>query len=121
MIRRRTILCFLFAGLAIGCQYKVPLMNSPVNVTGKLTKAGKPIGNLTLMLQPTETGHMVPLAVGADGSFQGSVVPGKYAFYLVANEDGSSSLAGIDSSLLQASMDRTLTVQPEQTQLDVAL
>lgn len=121
MNHRRLFLSVACCCLFLGCQYKVELMNTPVDVTGKLTKAGKPLGNLTLVLQPLETGHVVPFSVGNDGSFKGNIVPGKYAYYISANEDGSSNLAGIDSSLLQASMDRTIKVQQGQSQLDVAL
>ncbi len=121
MTRFRSIVLVLIACLFVGCQYKAPLMSTPVDVSGKLTKDGKPMGNVTLMLQPLETGHMVPLSVGADGSFKGTIVPGKYAFYLAAKEDGSSNLSGIDNSLMQASMDRTVTVQQGQAQLEVAL
>jgi len=112
----------LFVGVSlIGCQYKVPLMNTPVDVSGKLTKGGQALGNVTLMLQPLETGHPVPLAVGNDGSFKGTIIPGKYAYFLVAKEDGSSNLNGVDKSLMEANMTRTVKIEPGQTQLDVSL
>lgn len=115
------LLAFLLISF-IGCQYKVPLMNTPVDVSGKLTKSGKAIGNVTLMLQPLETGHMVPMAVGSDGSFKGTIVPGKYAFYVAASDGGDpSSLSGIDAALKEASMDRTVIVQPGQSTLNVEL
>ena len=122
MNSRRFFLLVAIALLFAGCQYKVPLMNTPVDVTGKLTKGGQPLGNVTLMLQPLETGHMVPLAVGSDGAFKGTIVPGKYAYYLTAGDNGDASvLNGIDASLKEANMQRTVTVQAGQTSLNVEL
>lgn len=117
----RLLLVLALACVSIGCQSKVPLMNTPVDVVGKLTKAGKPFGNVTLMLQPMETGHMVPMKVGADGSFKGNIVPGKYAYYLSADEDGGDLLQGLDASLTEANMQRTVTVQAGQSSLEVNL
>ena len=118
----RLLLVLALACVSIGCQSKVPLMNTPVDVVGKLTKAGTPVGNVTLTLQPLETGHMVPMKVGADGSFKGNIVPGKYAYYLSASEDGGeSALQGIDASLKEANMQRTVTVQAGQSSLEVNL
>ncbi|MFM8573712.1 MAG: hypothetical protein ACKOAU_19110, partial [Pirellula sp.] len=97
------------------------LMNDPVNIAGKLTQGGKPLGNITLMLQPLENGHPVPLAVDSDGTFKGSAIPGKYAYYLVSKEDGSTPTASVNASSMQASMDRTVTIASGQTQLEVAL
>ena len=118
----RLLLVLALACVSIGCQANVPLMNTPVDVVGKLTKAGKPVGNVTLTLQPMETGHVVPMKVGADGSFKGNIVPGKYAYYLSANEDGGeSALQGLDGSLKEANMQRTITVQAGQANLEVTL
>jgi len=118
----RLLLLLALTCVSIGCQSNVPLMNTPVDVVGKLTKAGKPVGNLTLTLQPLETGHMVPMKVGADGSFKGNIVPGKYAYFISANEDGGeSALQGLDGSLKEANMQRTVTVQAGQANLEVTL
>jgi hypothetical protein len=122
MNQRRFFLLLTCMFLFTGCQYKVAIMNEPVSVSGKLTKGGQPIGNVTLMLQPLETGHMVPMAVGSDGAFKGTVVPGKYAYYLAPSDSGdTSALIGIDASLQEAKMTRTVTVQPGQSNLSVEL
>ena len=118
----RLVLLLALACVSIGCQSKVALLNTPVDVVGKLTKAGKPVGNLTLTLQPLETGHMVPMKVGGDGSFKGNIVPGKYAYFISANEDGGeSALQGLDASLKEANMQRTVTVKADQPSLEVTL
>lgn len=122
MNQRRSFFVMILICLFIGCQYKVAIMGEPVSVSGKLTKDGKPLGNVTLMLQPVETGHMVPMAVGSDGAFKGTVVPGKYAYYLAPSDGGdASALNAIDASLQEAKMTRTITVQPGQVSLNVEL
>lgn len=118
----RLLLLLVLGCVSIGCQSKVPLMSTPVDVVGKLTKAGKPVGNVTLTLQPLETGHMVPMKVGGDGTFKGNIIPGKYTYFLSANEDGGeSALQGLDATLKEASMQRTVTVQEGQSSLEVTL
>lgn len=98
------------------------MLSESVNVSGKLTKSGRPLGNVTLMLQPLEKGHPAPLKVSVDGSFKGSVVPGKYAYFLMPLDEANAAvLNGIDASLKEANMQRTITVQPGQSQLDVTL
>jgi hypothetical protein len=125
MNQRRSFFVVILMCLLTGCQYKVAIMDEPVSVSGKLTKDGKPLGTVTLMLQPLESGHMTPLKVSADGSFKGTVVPGKYAYFLapienIENSD-TSVFNGVDASLKEASMTRTVTVQPGQTSLNVEL
>lgn len=116
---------FLVLGLIClfsGCAPKVELLNEPVGVSGKLTKSGQPLGNVTLMLQPLEKGHPVPLKVGADGSYKGSVVPGKYAYFLMPLDEANAAvLNGVDASLKEANMQRIIALQPGQNQMDVAL
>ncbi|MFY7893074.1 MAG: hypothetical protein ACOVOJ_10310 [Pirellula sp.] len=116
---------FLVLGLIClfsGCAPKVELLNEPVSVSGKLTKSGQPLGNVTLMLQPLEKGHPVPLKVGADGSYKGSVVPGKYAYFLMPLDEANAAvLNGVDASLKEANMQRIIALQPGQNQMDVAL
>ena len=116
---------FLVLGLIClfsGCAPKVELLGEPVSVSGKLTKSGQPLGNVTLMLQPLEKGHPVPLKVGADGSYKGSVVPGKYAYFLMPLDEANAAvLNGVDASLKEANMQRIIALQPDQNQMDVAL
>ena len=116
---------FLVLGLIClfsGCAPKVEMLNEPVSVSGKLTKSGQPLGNVTLMLQPLEKGHPVPLKVGADGSYKGSVVPGKYAYFLMPLDEANAAvLNGVDASLKEANMQRIIALQPGQNQMDVAL
>lgn len=121
MTSLRSLLVIGLLCLFSGCSYKVEMLSEPVSVSGKLTKSGQPLGNVTLMLQPLEKGHPVPLKVGADGAYKGSVVPGKYAFYLTPLDEANAAvLNGVDASLKEANMQRTISLEPGQSQLDVS-
>lgn len=120
----RSYVSLLLLVLAItGCGYRAEMLKGPTEVTGKVTKGGQPFGNVVLMLQPLETGHPAPLEVKADGTFKGTLVPGKYAYYLAPSNDPAQAgvLNGVDSGLKEANMQRTVTVAEGQSQLDVTL
>ncbi|MBU6236336.1 MAG: hypothetical protein KGQ51_00825 [Planctomycetes bacterium] len=113
----------VLAGLAllIGCGPKVEMNQGPVSVSGKLTASGAAVGDVLLTLQPLDTGHVVPISVGADGSFRGEVIPGKYAYYVTANEGKPGAIDKVPADFRQASMTRTVTVSAGQSTLDIAL
>ncbi|MFM8262583.1 MAG: hypothetical protein ACKN9S_09920 [Pirellula sp.] len=122
MISSRSLLVLGLLCLFSGCAYKVEMLSEPVSVSGKLSKSGQPLGNVTLMLQPLERGHPVPLKVGADGSFKGSIIPSKYAYFLMPLDEANAAvLDGVDASLKEANMQRTITVEPGQSSLNVEL
>lgn len=122
MISLRSLLVIGLLCLFSGCAYKVEMLSEPVSVSGKLSKSGQPLANVILMLQPLEKGHPVPLKVGADGSFKGSIVPGKYAYFLMPLDEANAAvLNGVDASLKEANMQRTISLEPGQSQLDVSL
>ncbi|HVK12777.1 MAG TPA: hypothetical protein VM597_28760 [Gemmataceae bacterium] len=64
------------------------LKSEPVDVTGKVTAGGAPLGNVQIVFQPTGSDLSVqtPAAVGADGTFQVRLIPGKYVYYFQARE-----------------------------------
>ena len=122
MTSLRSLLVIGLLCLFSGCSYKVEMLSEPVSVSGKLSKSSQPLGNVTLMLQPLEKGHPVPLKVGADGSFKGSIIPGKYAYFLMPLDEANAAvLNGVDASLKEANMQRTITVAPSQSSLNVEL
>jgi hypothetical protein len=94
---RTTLLAALAVALA-GCGGDPPRMADRVKVHGTVTLAdGKPIRDVMLTLQPTQTGHLAGFKVGADGRFSGEAIPGKYAFSLQPREgaDRTKSLAAL--------------------------
>lgn len=107
--------------LLVGCGPKIVLNSEPTSVSGKLTVAGTPIGNVLLTLQPLETGHPVPIKVGSDGSFSSQVIPGKYAYFVTPMEDKAGAIDKVPADFRQANLTRTVTVTAGQTTLELPL
>jgi hypothetical protein len=95
------------------CGPTVKPMGDMITAKGKLSKGGAPVGNVTLTLQPLGNGHLAPLAVGTDGAFQGSLVPGKYAWFVGKSEaaESKATLESIDPKFYEADMGRTVEVK----------
>jgi hypothetical protein len=106
----------------VGCSTSVQKMGASTELKGNITKAGKPVGDVLLTLQPTGDGHVVPLTVAADGTFKGEVVPGKYAYYIgkSASKASEQAIKQVDPKYYQANMTRTVTVESGKD-LDIAL
>lgn len=116
-------LSFALMGLVLltGCGPRIEMKSDPVSVSGKLTVSGGAVGDVVLTLQPLDHGHLVPMTVGTDGSFSGKVIPGKYAYFVSANEDNPGAIDKVPADFRQASMDRTITVTSGQSTLNVDL
>jgi hypothetical protein len=97
----------------VGCSNSVQKMGTSSELKGNITKAGKPVGDILLTLQPLGDGHVVPLTVAADGTFKGEVVPGKYAYYIgkSASKSSEQAIKQVDPKYYQAIMTRTVTVE----------
>ncbi|MCI0376870.1 MAG: hypothetical protein L0215_04640 [Gemmataceae bacterium] len=81
---------FLLASLSLlGCGAHSGKNPDPVEVEGRVTLKSKPVSGVTLQLQPTGTGTQASLPL-KDGTFRGSVTPGKYTYYV---SEGSNTAA----------------------------
>ena len=90
-MNRLIVVCIGLAFL-VGCGPKIEPLPEAVTVSGKLTSAGAPVGDVVLTLQPVELGHPVPMQVGADGSYSGKIVPGKYVYFVSAKEANPNAI-----------------------------
>lgn len=117
----RWIPAIMGLALLIGCGPKIELNTNPTPVSGKLTVAGAPVGDVLLTLQPLDAGHVVSMKVGSDGSFSSEVIPGKYAYFVTADEGKSGAIDKVPADFRQANMSRTVTVTSGQSTLDIAL
>lgn len=113
----------VFIGLAFlaGCGPKIEMLAEPVSISGKLTAAGAPVGNVLLTLNPIERGHPVPMKVGPDGSFSGTAVPGKYVYMVSSNEDDPGAIDKVPAKYRDTDLTRTITVTADQSTIDIAL
>ena len=106
----------------IGCTQPTTLKEGPVSVSGKVSQAGQPIGDVMVSFQPLDHGHLASFLVGPDGTFQSELIPGNYAYY-VAKATGPKADAAIkrvDPKFLEADLNRTVAVQSGQ-ELAIAL
>jgi hypothetical protein len=89
-------------------------VGAPVSVSGKLTGSdGKPVGGVTLNLQPLENGYAQVVPVKPDGSFAVETIPGKYAYFL-APKSGAKQTPPQLEPYASASMDRTVVIAPDK-------
>jgi len=118
----RSLIVLLSLASLAGCAYNAPLMSESVDVTGKVTSAGAPVGDLVVTFQPLESGHMTPVTVASDGSFQAKMVPGKYA-YFVSTGSGTEGMAGskLPPKFFEPDLGRFISVTPDQSSFEIAL
>jgi hypothetical protein len=103
----------------LGCSGQAKLNDAPVHVSGTVSQSGKPAGGVVMVFQPLGNGHMREFAVQRDGTFNGELVSGEYAYY-VAQPAGAQTSTKIASKYFAAELSRTVTVQPGK-QLAIAL
>jgi len=111
----RSVLALLFCVVVSGCGGVTPTTNSePVKVSGQILGSdGKPVGDVTLNLQPIENGYARTVDVSSTGSFSVETEPGKYAYFFSAKAKAKSTPPQV-ADYLQASLDRTVTVAAGQ-------
>jgi hypothetical protein len=110
------VICFA------GCSSSVELKQAPVSVSGKVSQRGKPVSGVVMIFQPLDDGHMREFPLRKDGTFDGELVSGQYAYYVAkpaAMGTGPISVK-LPTTYFQADMSRTLTVEPGK-QLAIAL
>jgi hypothetical protein len=118
---RLIVALMLIIGL-VGCRSEVKLKGAPVSVSGKVSQSGQPVGGMVMTFQPLGDGHVRELAVQRDGTFNGELVSGEYAYYVakpVVPAD-AQALKKLPPKYFEADLTRTVTVEPGQ-QLAIAL
>ena len=113
----RYLICLLMFSIVAGCSGNPGIRSESGKVAGKLASGdGKKIGNVGLTLQPLDNGFVTTLQVAEDGSFEGEMIPGKYAFFIgkSAAKNAEQSLKKVDPKFYEANLTRTVVVQPGQ-------
>ena len=107
--------CILTLGLLVmtGCGGNPPQLAGPVNVNGRVTSGGKPVGGVILNLQPLEDGYEKKIEVKTDGTFAVETHAGKYAYYFTP-KSGNRKFPTEVASLREANLERTVTVASGQ-------
>jgi hypothetical protein len=110
---RLLIVLVAVVGLA-GCSSEVRLKGAPVNVTGKVSQSGQPVGGMMMVFQPLGDGHMREFPIQKDGSFSGEMISGKYA-YFVAKPTVPAAAQAVQKMaprFFEADLSRTVMIEP---------
>lgn len=92
-----------------GCSSNPGKNPEPVEITGRVTlPGGKAVDDVTFNLQPTGPGGQAALPV-TNGEFKGTVMPGRYTYYLSEGKR-AASLQAVPQKYRTGSMDRQITV-----------
>jgi hypothetical protein len=111
-----TVSLLLLAVGAVGCSRSAAPRSAPVSVTGKVTRAGQPVGDVVVTFQPMDVGHPGMFPLKADGTFQGDLIAGNYMYYVAkgATPTSPAALAKIDVKFYEANLERKVSVEPGQ-------
>lgn len=114
-MRRVLLATLLLVGL-IGCGAEVKLKGAPVSVSGKVSQGGKPLGGIVMVFQPLGDGHVRELPIQKDGSFQGQLVSGEYAYFVAkpVMAAGVQAVRQVAPKYMEADLARTITVAADQ-------
>ena len=106
----------------VGCSPTTSLKESPTSVSGKVSRAGQPFGDVLVSFQPLDHGHLCSFPVKPDGKFQGELISGNYAYYVGQSTapNSAAALKKIDPKYLEADLGRSVAIQAGQ-ELVIAL
>lgn len=110
----RTLLSLLVLGM-LGCGgVSVGTNPEPVDVSGKVSLAGKPVTDMKLNLQPMTAGCHPVVAEVTNGDFQAKAGPGKYTYFLSEGKD-KAAFAAVPDKYHSGAEDRTVNVSSGAT------
>lgn len=96
--------------MTVGCSMNPPQLAGPVNVNGKVvTSDGRPVGSVSVNLQPLDEGYEKRVEVKSDGTFSVETHAGRYAYYF-RPKSGAKNVPSQVANLVEASLERTVTV-----------
>ena len=118
----RLLIALIIIGGLVGCGSEVQLKGTPVSVSGKVSHAGHPVGGMVMIFHPLGDGHVRELPIQKDGSFNGELVSGDYAYYIAKPTAPASAppLKKLSPKYFEADLSRTVTAKPG-VQLAIAL
>lgn len=108
----------LLAAAVVGCGTTVTKNPDPVEVSGKVMIAGKPVTDVILTFQPTGAGLPAPVPV-TDGAFKATILPGTYAYFIAEGKD-KTAYEAVPPEHREASLDRQVEVTSSTSSLDIA-
>lgn len=110
----RNLCVLMLVTMTIGCGSQPGLKSAPVDITGKVSQKGQPLGDVAVTFRPLDKGHEKSLPVKSDGSFEGSLISGTYAYSITQSTgaNAATALAKVDPEYLEPNLQRTVTIEP---------
>jgi hypothetical protein len=92
-----------------------------VGVSGKVSQGGQPVGNVAVSFHPIDHGHLTNLQVGSDGTFQGELISGTYAYSIAQPIVAGTpqALSKVAPQYLEPDLQRTVKIEAGQEVLIV--
>jgi len=109
------LIAILSLALLAGCGVDPGTKPDAVDIAGKLTVNGKPVGDVNLTFQVITTGSPAEIPV-KNGEFKSKMTPGRYTWFLSEGRK-SQSLRGIPPNYLAGDMNRTVDIDANSTAL----
>ncbi|MEQ1831172.1 MAG: hypothetical protein ABL921_34820, partial [Pirellula sp.] len=112
----RYLVVLLILPTMFGCGNSVESVGEVKKVTGKaVAQDGSALGNVLVVLQPTENGYVTELEANKNGEFEGEAIPGKYVFYFAASKKVKSQIPNTVPTQYQTpKMEHLVDVGPSQ-------
>ena len=118
---RLFIVLTIIVGL-VGCSREAKLKGAPTSVSGKVSLGNQPVGGVVMVFQPLGDGHVREFPTGKDGTFNGELISGEYAYYVAkpAVRNATQPPIRLSPQYFEADLSRTVTVEGGK-QLTIAL
>jgi hypothetical protein len=100
----------------LGCTQAPAVKQPPVSVSGRISEGGRPVGNVMVSFHPLDHGHVGSFPVKPDGTFQGELIAGDYAYYVSKLPAPSSEavLKKVDPKYFEPDLERRIAVVADE-------
>jgi hypothetical protein len=109
----RLFIVLMFIVSLTGCGSNADLKNAPVAVSGSVSQGGQPVGGMVMIFQPLGDGHVREVPIQKDGTFNGELISGKYAYYVAkpTAPTAAQALRKLAPKYFEADLSRTVAVE----------
>lgn len=112
----RLLIASMFIVGLVGCGAEVKLKGAPVSMSGKASRGGQPVSGMVMVFHPLGDGHVREFPIRKDGTFNGELIGGEYAYYVVKRPvlGAPQAPTKLAPKYFEADLSRTVRVEPEK-------